>query len=93
MTYSGNILRCVSFSVGGVGRLSGCRAPTCKGLDHPIDPAQWMNLQFGLFSIHPVVHNWSIKGLVNLRAVLSVGKCIESIKRSLAAYHKEQPML
>ena len=24
--------------------------PTCKGLDHPINPAQWLHLQFGLFS-------------------------------------------
>ena len=40
--------------VEGVGRSSGGRALCCKGLDLPtwrIDPAWWMHLQFGLFSI------------------------------------------
>ena len=24
---------------------------TCEGFDHPIDPAQWMHLQFQLFFV------------------------------------------
>ena len=35
----------------GVEYSSGGRAPTSKGLDHLIDPAQRMHLQFGLFSV------------------------------------------
>ena len=35
----------------GVGRSSGDRVSTDDGFDHPIDPAQWMHLQFRLFPI------------------------------------------
>ena len=35
----------------GAGHSSGGEAPICKGLDHPIDPAQQMHLQYGLFSV------------------------------------------
>ena len=49
------------------------RAPTCKDLDHPFDPAQWTDLQFGLFSI-PIIgpQLWE-----------------SAYKRSLASYWKE----
>ena len=33
------------------GRGSGGRTPSCKGFVYPIDPAQWMHLQFGIFSV------------------------------------------
>ena len=69
----------------GVERNSGGRALSCKGLDPPawwIDPARWMPLQFGLFSI-PISGPQSIPQ--RLWHVLS---CLwESVyKRFLAAY-------
>ena len=35
----------------GLGRSSGGRAPSCNSLDHLINPAWWMHLQFGLFYV------------------------------------------
>ena len=38
----------------GAGHSAGSRTLSCKGLDPPvwwIDPAWWMHLQFGLFSV------------------------------------------
>ena len=41
----------LDLAVWGAGRTSGGRAPTSEGFNHPIDPAQQMHLQFGLFFI------------------------------------------
>ena len=74
----------------GAGRSSGGIAPTHTGLDHPINPAQQMHLQFGIVLFQPEVPNWSSLGLFcsNQRstigpqtgcAILSVGKYIYKI--------------
>ena len=47
--------------------LSGCSSvdsvPAFEAVGRRIDPSQWTQLQFGLFSpFQPVVHNWFIKG-------------------------------
>ena len=71
-----------------VGRSSGGRALACKGWDHLIEPAWWVHLQLGLFSIPTsgpqLVHQW-------LWFVLS---CMweSAYKRSLAVYRKDKIM-
>ena len=35
---------------------------TCECFDHPMYPAQWINLQCGIFPFQSVVYNCSIKG-------------------------------
>ena len=65
------------------GRSSGSRAPTSKGLNHPIDPAQSMHLPFQLFFVPA-----SGPQLVHQRYVLS---CLwqSAYTRSFVAYWKE----
>ena len=69
----------------GVGHSSSSRALACKGWDHPVEPAWWVHLQFGLFSVPisgpQLVHQ-------RLQYVLS---CLQesAYKKSLAAYQKE----
>ena len=46
-----------------------------KGLNHLIDPAQWMHLQFGLVSV-PTSDPTTGPSKAVVCAVLSVGKCI-----------------
>ena len=62
-----------------------CRAPTSEGFNHPIDPAQRMHLQFGLFSIQT-----SGPQLVHQRLWYVLSCMWESAnKRFLAAYRKD----
>ena len=58
----------------GAGSSSGSRALAWKGWDHPIDPALWMHLQFGLFSVPISGPQGSIKGC---------GMCCAYIKNPL----------
>ena len=72
----------------GAGRSLGGRALSCKSLDPPawrIDPAWWVHLQFGLFSIQT-----NGPHLVHQRMWYVLSCLWESAyKRSLAAYRKE----
>ena len=67
------------------GRSSGGKAPACKGLDHLINPAQWTQLQFVLFSIP-----FSGPQLVYKRLLYVLSCLWES--GSLAAPWQEQPI-
>ena len=66
---------CTTTSPGiGAGRSSGGRAPTCKGLDHPIDSGKQMHLQFGL-SLWDCDMCWPVCGKVHIKdPLLFIGK-------------------
>ena len=70
----------------GVGRSSGSRAPTFKHLDHPINSAWWMNLQFGLFFVPT---SGPQLGYEKKAPILQGCVWESAFKRSLAAYRKE----
>ena len=66
------------------GRSSGGTVSTYEGLDHPIDPVQWMYMQFGLFSVPT-----NGQQLVHQRLWCVVSCLLESTyKRSLVTYRK-----
>ena len=46
---------------------------TCEGVDHPIDHAQWTELQLGYFLFQPAITGSSMPVIC---ALLPVGKCI-----------------
>ena len=72
-TYMFPMLRMVHLTKKQDGSL-GSRGPTCNDLDHAIDSAQWMYLQFRLISIPTSdPQTGPLKGVVCV--VLSVGKC------------------